>query len=146
MVSAFHYLDTSALIKKYILEDGTAELQRFLAAKPQLVTSPLTYAEIHSAFRRLYRDARMTLSQLNGVLADFEADWNNLLVSVWDDEVRQALAHVMGKYVLRGADGMHLASALAIASEYDPLVFVSSDARLLNAARHEKMTFNPVEK
>ena len=50
-----YYLDSSALVKRYIREDGTDKMNSVIAGAQILVTSKLTYAEILSAFFKKYR-------------------------------------------------------------------------------------------
>ena len=49
------YIDTSALVKLYAKEAGTAEVQRAVAKAEQIATSLIAYVETRSALARKYR-------------------------------------------------------------------------------------------
>ena len=46
------YLDSSALVKRYVLEPGSDAMDRLLADHPYAATSRLAYPEILSALNR----------------------------------------------------------------------------------------------
>jgi len=47
------FLDTSALIKKYISENGSERVDDFLGKADRVLLSVITEMEIHSVFKRL---------------------------------------------------------------------------------------------
>lgn len=62
-----HFLDTSALLKRYIPEEGTAAVDRIFAGGPPYVSS-LSLVEAVSVFRRLF--------EVTGVI--YERDFQDL--------------------------------------------------------------------
>lgn len=153
------YLDSSALFKRYQKEQGTTALNARLRKEAKglrsVFTSVLTYAEIHAAFARRAREKLLSAVEATAVQDEFDADWalsispielgTNVLVFVRD---------LVRDFPLRGADAIHLASALWLrdmaglgmkTDQYSgPLIFVSSDKQLAKAAANSRLEiFNP---
>jgi len=116
-------------------------------------TSVLTYAEIHAAFARRARE-NCCRPRSCSVQDEFDADW---VLSIGPIELGTAVLVLCGlvtEFPLRGADVIHLASALWLrdmarlgmkVDQYTgPLVFVSSDKQLAKAAAKSHLeVFNP---
>jgi predicted nucleic acid-binding protein len=153
------YLDSSALIKNYIHEIGTPELQRRLNEETkrgiQLFTSVITYAEMHAIVARKLRENSLSKSIALNVHDQFDKHWLSAFTPV---EVDRAVLHFVRGVVdaspLRGADTLHLASALWVrdtaltgvraGGHADKLTFVSSDKQLLSAATNQGIAiFDP---
>jgi predicted nucleic acid-binding protein len=153
------YLDSSALIKNYLTEPGTPKLQAFLREQTQagarLFSSVLTFAEMHAIVARKLRDNTIPKTTAVKIHDEFDDDW---LFTFSGVEVNSAvLGFVRGLVdasLLRGADTLHLASALWVrdmarmgvksGSYSGELTFVSSDRQLLLAAKKQGIvTFDP---
>ncbi len=155
------YLDSSALIKNYLTELGTPQLHAALEKETQagaaLFTSVLTYAEMHAIVARKLRESTISKATAAKTHDQFDEDWLFTLNGV---EISSAVLGFVRKIVdaspLRGADTLHLASALLIldtarlgvkSQRYSgELTFVSSDKQLLAAARKQGIvTFDPAD-
>lgn len=153
------YLDSSALIKHYQNEQGTEALNIRLQEEARglrsVFTSVLSYAEIHAALARRAREKLLSPEEAAIVQDEFDADW---VLSIGPIElgtnVLGLVRDIVRGLALRGADAIHLASALWLrdmgrlglkADQYaGPLVFVSSDKQLARAAsRHKLDVFDP---
>jgi len=123
------YLDSSAILKLVRVEDETAAMQAWLAARPDetTATSELGRVEVLRVARRIGSEA---LLEARAVLADLD------LVPL--GRTVQDLACDLGDPLLRTLDALHLASSLILG---DALAFfVSYDVRLANAARSQSLT------
>ena len=141
------YLDTSALIKRYVAEIGS-EWMRALMSPNQghfFLTSRITLVEFHSAIARRRREKRNQTAAYDVVLRAFsqhgakEYEFVELTSSVIDHAKR-----LLDEYPLRAYDSIQLASAfisdqILIAQELPPLVFISADDRLDDAASGESL-------
>jgi predicted nucleic acid-binding protein len=155
------YLDSSALIKNYLTEPGTpqlhAALEKETRAGAALFTSMITYAEMHAIVARKFREGNISKTTASKTHNQFDEDWLFTLNGV---EVSSAVLgfvrNVVDASPLRGADTLHLASALWIrdtarlgvkSQRYSgELNFVSSDKQLLAAAKKQGIvTFDPTE-
>jgi predicted nucleic acid-binding protein len=132
------YLDTSSLLKLYLLESGTPEIQGLRDRATVVATSLVAYPETRAGLARALRSQRLTPETYGQIFAALEADW----VSYLTREVTDDLVHVAGdlaaKHFLRGFDAIHLASAVTLQQGLgEPVAFSSADARLIEAATAE---------
>ena len=142
---AWAYFDTSALIKRYVDEEGRREVLQLLR-RHQCVTSAVLPLELRSALRRRATDGSLDARRVPQVLTRFAADrefW--ALVEITGDVLRTA-EQLVAKHPLRALDAIHVASAqLFMARMATPDVrFVSADARQTAvAASIGMLTDNP---
>lgn len=133
-----HYFDTSAIVKLYLEERGSDLLREVLAGGDPLVTSALAYVETRAAFARQHREGRLTKADVRGVVEDLEDDWGEWVRLDLTDGVARRGGALAERHALRGADAVHLASAITYGeAATDPVTFWSDDLRLVRAARRE---------
>lgn len=135
------YVDSSALVKRYLAEIGTAWLQLLLdpAAKNEVYLVRIAYTELIAAISRRQRGGTVTLADAVQARADFRADFaaDYLPIEVTVPLVEQA-ALLAEKHGLRGYDAVHLAAALSVQTAYpSPVTVVSADTELNAAALAE---------
>lgn len=134
------YLDSSALIKNYSQEPGTHRVREVLSGADGCSISKIGYAEVCAAFGRKNRenpkDRRVHLTGFQR----FQEDWKLLSIVELQDDLLPIIRSLTEKYPLRGADAIHLASALWLERVLrDEVTFVAADSRLLDAARDERL-------
>lgn len=139
------YLDSSALVKRYVEEDGSGAVDRLLAEHPYAATSRLAYPEILSALHRKHRAKEITARVLGTLIAAFESDWGKIFVLEFDENLLPIIKQVLRKHAVRGADAVHLASGIWLRSVLkEDVIFACADAKLLDAARAERLVaFDP---
>ena len=139
------YLDSSALVKRYVVETGSGAVDRLLADHPYAATSRLAYPEILSALHRKHKAGDFPARVLGGLVKSFESDWNKLFVLEFADELVPIVKQAIRRHAVRGADSVHLASAMWLRSELkEDVIFACADANLLAAARKERLVaFEP---
>jgi len=139
------FLDTSALVKLYIAEFGSERMREFVARGEPMAVSALAFAEMHATFSRRRREGLLLASELEQIQLSFAADWETLLQVPLGAAVLKRVPRLCESHPLRGADAVHLASALLLQEEGLETVFACSDHRLLEAAATEGLaTFNPM--
>jgi len=140
-----YYLDTSALIKRYVAEIGSDWIRSLVdpVTGNLLLTSRLTVVEARSALARRRREASIDADDhefIIGALAD------HALAQYHFVELEEAVVRLAGdlldRHPLRAYDAVQLASALEmnsalVMSGLSGLVFLSADDRLLVAAQRE---------
>ena len=139
------YFDSSALVKRYVNEVGSAWVRRMLSHPVQeiIYTVLLTQAEVLSALQRKVRERQLTQDRAT-VLAQrvtSHCAWRYRLLAISPALAAHASV-LLQMYPLRAYDAIHLACALLVqrrAQQYGvPLPrFVSADATLLTAAAAE---------
>ena len=138
------FLDTSALVKLYLDEPGTQSLQKRVA-ETTVALSNLAYGEIYATFARRLRESLLSEDEHDSVCTAFEEDWSAVLRIPLSDEVLSRVPLLCRRHPLRGADALHLASAVMLDSRGIEVTVASSDRRLLGAAITEEIaTFDPV--
>ena len=142
-----YYLDTSALLKKYVHEMGSVWLQGLLAAPRTLATTThLVMAEIISALNRRVREGNVTAADYVRLTGRFRDDCRVTyqLIAV-NNAILHSAGDILERHPLRAYDAIHLATALTanrrlLASGAAGLVFLCADDRLLQAAAAEGLT------
>lgn len=153
------YLDSSALVKRYKREPGTDALNVRLEEETKnsrrVFTSVLTFAEIHAVIAREAQEKRLSTAQAEAIHDSFDADW---VVGLTPIEllagVLVSIRGIVRAHPLKGADAVHLASALWLrdaarlgvrSGKHDSeVVFASSDHQLYTAARKVSLqVFDP---
>lgn len=134
-----YFLDTSALVKRYLSEPGSTEVRRLFARQGTVAASRLAHPELVASTVRMWRDGRLAEARRNEILAEIPLCVARLDVVV---EVRGPLLAEITALLLRRAlrayDAVQLASALQI-KQSGAVDFWSADARLVEAARAEKL-------
>ena len=148
------YIDTSALVKRYVAEAGSAWVRRMVARPVQHViyTAALTEVEVRSALQRLVREGRLDTAQAQRltqrVLQHFTRRYQ--LIRITRPVVAEA-GRLVEEYPLRAYDAVQLACALTVRRGMHrrgmpPPLFVAADTTLLAAARAEGfLVDNPLQ-
>jgi hypothetical protein len=138
------YLDASALLKLYLPEEGSAELDRALRGRTDLLVADLAVTEIASALSRRAREGSFPSGRARKVHDEL---LRGLQVGPYErvelaGEVHRAAERLLfGRLdlALRAADALHL--ALATASRAESLA--TFDTRLHLAARAQGLVTHP---
>jgi predicted nucleic acid-binding protein len=132
------YLDTSALIKRYIWESGSKQVRQLFREKAPVATSKIAYPEVYAALTRRMREGHLLSARYRHVCQLFEREWPAYLIIEVHDEVLHLSRNLIKKYPLRGFDALHLASARSLWKHLStPITFVCADQRLLESAQSE---------
>jgi hypothetical protein len=132
-VSVF-YLDPSAWVKRYVQEPGSAWINSLFDRQERIASVSLGYVEAVAALSR-----RLPEVDLARVEVRLTVDWQNMTRLPITGEGIDHAVDLARQYKLRGADAVHLATALdlqnTLAGISEPVVLVTSDDELLEAAR-----------
>jgi predicted nucleic acid-binding protein len=133
------YLDTSSLVKLYVLEQGAPAVRSLVENADLVATSVMAYAEARAAFARRARERGLTRTEHRRVCGDLESDWPFYLSIEVTQAVSRHAGDVAEKHALRGVDALHLATFLALLARMQgqTVRFSSFDARLNAAATRE---------
>jgi uncharacterized protein len=129
------FADTSALVKLYVVERGSAEVQAAVGRCSALAVTRITWVEMMSAFARRAREQSVAAEKLNTCRTRLTADWPQFFVL----ELTPALAHQAGElaetFGLRAYDSVQLAAVQALQlQQADEVHFACFDSRLRKAA------------
>jgi len=134
------YLDTSSLVKLYVDEAGSREVQKLVGGAGVVSTSVVAFPETRAAFARLAREGTLTPEQLASVRSGFQRDWESLFKIRVLKRVYERAGELAEEHALRGFDALHLASFLELLAqaEGEEVEFSACDARLNDAAAAER--------
>ena len=134
------YLDSSALVKRYVKEEGTESVEAIVTGSRMMATSRLTYPEVISALTRKQRAGEIDAKPYERALAQFEQDWKRVVVIEFLEEMLPEARAMIQKHALRAGGTVHLCAAMWTARSAKLKVqFVSSDRNLLRAAETEEL-------
>lgn len=133
------YLDTSALVKLYVEEAGSADVRRFLDQAPRIMTSRMTYVEARAAFARRCREGALSRGYYAQIIRDLEHEWQAYVLLEVTEPIIRTAGDLAERHALRAYDALHLATALSVRREAQ-LEFVGADERLIAAAAKEGLT------
>lgn len=129
------YLDTSALVKLYVDEEGSPQARAAVEAADAVATSRVAFAEAHAAFAAAARLGRITAAERAAIAALFRMDWRAYVVVGVTQPLVELAAELALDYGLRGFDAIHLASAVLLRQRVGGDVrFLAWDKRLVSAA------------
>lgn len=140
-----YYVDTSALVKRYVDEPGSGWLRTVLGAQPApaIIIVHLALVEMTSALMRRLRESALTPAGVAHLQRAFRLD------CLEEYEIVLAVGNVIDhanrlleEYPLRAYDAVHLATAVVtnqrlIDRDLAPATFLSSAIRLNEAASAE---------
>ena len=135
------YLDSSALVKRYVEEDGTDRVDALWEEASELVTSSVAFSECLSAFCRRMREGIISEAQCLSTISLFEEEYSKIALVPVTPELDEIVKDILLKHPLRGFDAIHLASALLVHRIGRlNVTFACFDVALNRAARHEGLT------
>jgi predicted nucleic acid-binding protein len=105
------YLDTSALVKLYATEPGSAETERLVAVAAQVASNLIAYAETRAALARKYRMRQMKEKEFNARKDEFELHWTGFFKLPVDAQLVRLAGELAERFSLKAYDSIHLASA-----------------------------------
>lgn len=141
------FLDTSALVKRYVDEDGSDWVSDlFLKREDSFYIAELTLVEFTSAIARRINPSEFVESVLNDF--DYHLFSDLIVLDITSDLIQDAQS-IVRQHRLRAYDAIQLATAQElnrreIARSLPGVVLVSADNEMIEAARAEGLqTENP---
>jgi predicted nucleic acid-binding protein len=142
---AVYFVDSSALVKRYISETGSAWVLSLFdpALNNDIVIAAITSVEMVAAITRRARSSSISaadaIAVCNQLRRDLQSEYQVLEITERIINSAMALAETRG---LRGYDAVQLAAgcelnALCVANSFPPVTFVSADDELNAAAASE---------
>lgn len=141
------FCDSSAIVKRYIAETGSAWLTTITSPTVSRVyISRITFVEVVSAITRRERGGHLSMVDADTARLAFEQDYLNEFqkVEVSETLINEAV-RLVKKHALRGYDAVQLAAALETENErvavgLPSLTLLSADNELNTAAIAEGLT------
>jgi len=130
------YLDSTALVKRYIAESGSVEVARMIERATVVGTAVISRAEVAGALAGAARLGLLPHEQARAVLDVFRAQWSDLVrLQLTETVVSRADAQAWDRR-LRANAALHLAAALVWQEALgEAVTFATYDRPLWQAAR-----------
>lgn len=130
------FCDTSALIKLYVVEEGSEALKTQIAGAEAVVVSRVAWHEAHAALSRRAREVPQDALAIEQAKAALAADWPRFVVLEIDQNLVERAGEYADTFALRGYDSIQLAAAYEAGRISQlPIFFACFDTRLNKAAR-----------
>ena len=140
------YLDTSALVKRYIGENNSKMVQGWFNAALLHCTASITFVEMASALAKADRLGYIQPSEAQAVWQAFQEEWDEIAAINLTGHILLQASSLAWKHPLRGYDAVHLASALAWQEANPELVtLVTFDRQLWRAGKTEGLEVLPAD-
>ena len=125
------FLDTSSLFKKYVQEQGSADLEAVLHDMSEIAVSPVTWLEMNAVIARRVRQHALTSQQATWLASEAEKDFQGFYRVVWTEALETTARNLVYRHPLTTLDAIQLASGLLAKAD----LFVTSDHGLFEQAR-----------
>jgi predicted nucleic acid-binding protein len=138
------FFDTSALIKRYILEIGSNKVDELFEVAENIIVSPVTKIEAYSTLKRLLSTNLISNDDYETVKSNIDYDFGYFSVVSLNEEIEKEAIKLIEKYQLKTLDSIQLASCLYRKADISD--FVVSDVKLKTAAEAENIkVIDPTE-
>lgn len=131
-------------MKRYYQERGSAWVQNVFAHHRLVASASLGVIEVTATLARKAKGREIDPSMLEDKLRELDEDWSRFIQVYMTVDVVDTARQVAQELALRGADAIHLASALLLRQyledESTRLTFVASDRELKDAAKASHLT------
>ena len=116
------FLDTSALVKRYIPERGSDKVYAVMNDADRIAVSVICLPELASSLSRLVREERLKVADRDFIKQEALADLTDADICQVTPEVVASAIKLIESNALRTLDAIHVASAATLGSE----LFVSA--------------------
>ncbi|HET6513746.1 MAG TPA: type II toxin-antitoxin system VapC family toxin [Thermodesulfovibrionales bacterium] len=130
------YLDASAIVKRYVSEAGSTEVNALIAGASVVGTAAISRAEVSSALAKAVRMRLLSREEAASALQVFNSEWESLIRLQLTEVLISHAATLAWEHGLRGYDAVHLAAAIFWQDMLgDPVTLSSYDRQLWEAAK-----------
>ncbi len=141
------YLDTSALVKLYVDEDGAGQARQGVQDAEVIATCELAYVEVRAGLARRHREGALKPADYRRSLRDLHADWPRFFLIAVSSELVKSAGDIAERHHLRAYDAIHLASGLAVQTQArESIIFACWDRNLTQAAAKAGLRLLPAER
>lgn len=140
------YLDTSALLKRYIREQYTSEVIEMIEQADVVGSTVLARVEMAAAFAKAVRQNLIQMQDARTAWSDFLEHWDSFArLPVTPPNLERA-SHFAWENGLRGYDAVHCAAAYTWQQAMVfPVTLATFDRGLWQAAAQNNMTVWPAQ-
>ena len=126
------FIDSSALAKRYVLEQGSEVVEELLKKASQLALCTILVPEIISGLNRRRREQILSKSDYRKIRKQLFEDVHDAIVLQVTPAVISRSVRLLETNILRAMDSLHVACA----QEWQAELFATADKRQLKAAQN----------
>ncbi len=135
------FFDSSAFIKRFIQEQGSAEVDEYCQQASMLGLSIICLPEIMSALNRKVREENLSTEDYLNLKGQIAEDIKDVQIINLVPEVVESSITLLERNMLRSLDALHLSCAIIWNAE----LFISSDKRQIQAAENSGLQVRYIE-
>jgi predicted nucleic acid-binding protein len=105
------YLDASALVKRYVSEPGSVEVERLIRKAQAVGTASISFAEVAAALAKAARLGVLDPRDARNAYGHFRDEWQDLMRLPITEPLLDRAGHLAWEHGLRGYDAVQLAAA-----------------------------------
>lgn len=125
------YLDTSALIKRYVDEPGSEELEHLIGQAKEILISRITVFEIYAILSRLFHTRQITYQEYQDSKRDFQMTLRDYHITEFESITNQIISEFFDDIYLKTLDMLQLTFGVLNRKAIDYIV--CSDHKLKSA-------------
>ena len=138
------YFDSIALVKRYVAERGSSEVEALIAEAAAAGTGLVSRPEIAAALAKAVRTGALARDDAEAALRLFRVQWPDFVRIQLTESVAARADRLAWEHNLRGYDSVHLASAVLWQEAMDvPVTLATFDAQLWQAAHENGLQVFP---
>lgn len=138
------YLDSSALVKRYVAEAGSKEVARLLRDMNAVGTATISFAEVAAALAKAARLGALDRQEAEGAFDRFREEWPDFMRLPITEPLLERAGHLAWQFGLRGYDAVQLAGAVLWQEALEVTVTLATfDRRLWEAAQRAGLAAFP---
>jgi uncharacterized protein len=130
------YLDSSAIVKKYVIEPGSEEVEKARSRASAVGTAVINRVEVVAALAKAARMKVIGPADAEAAIHSFNRSWPDLIRTRITERLIQHASDLATVHGLRGYDSVQLASAAAWQQAVgNHVTFATFDRQLWRAAK-----------
>ena len=138
------YLDAKALMRRYIQEKASEDMNTWIDTAEMVVTGLITRVEVAAAIARAERMKLISPDETLAALRQFRSEWESFQRLPINENTVIRGSDLAIEQNLRSYDATHLACALIWQETLGmPVTLASLDSQLIEAARNVNMSSLP---
>ncbi len=120
------FIDTSSLIKRYIEETGSPDVDKLFSEENDIAIAAITPLETHSALNRKLRENTVSQEAYEKAIGFLKRDFDSFTIVPFSPRVVKKAGSVIESHGARTLDAIQIGAALAV----NPDRIVTSDRRM----------------
>jgi uncharacterized protein len=124
------FIDTSSLIKRYVQEEGSGDVDAYFRDENDICIAPTTAIELRAALSIKLREKSISADSHEKAIGSWEFEERSFDTVAFDESLVLTALDMIDRYPVKTLDSIQLAAAMVSA----PDAFITSDKQLYQIA------------